>query len=203
MPSLVPIRAFHGTWQVWAFLAIAVSLATPASGWAVETNTKERPIIIATTLGMRLFHPDLELKDDFSFGGRVGMGMNKRWALILDFVACHTHRQSTAIATYVDALRVLARANVLTGRFRPYVVGGIGGVLFMFNDTPSTAGGAITAGLGSDLRIAPQTSVFVEGSIDLHAQQDFTYDSDGSVTFFGPDRARTLGTISTGLEVEF
>ncbi len=191
----------YRSWLRWFLLAIAMGL--PEAVQAAESPTEQRPIIIATTLGIRMFHKDPQLDDDFSFGGRVGMGLNKRWALILDFVASHTHRQPTAVATYVDALRVLARANVLTGRFRPYVVGGIGGVLFMFNDTPSTAGGAITAGLGSDLRIAPQTSVFVEGSIDLHAQQDFTYDSDGSVTFFGPDRARTLGTISSGLEVEF
>src|SRR6185437_7040268 len=174
-------------------------IALPASARAAEPPTKQRPIIIATTLGIRMFHKDLQLDDDFSFGGRVGMGLSKRWALLLDFVACHPHREPTAIAAYVDALRLLARANLLTGRFRPYVVGGIGGVLFMFNDTPSTAGGAITAGLGSDFRIAPQTTVFVEGSIDIHAQQDFTFEQGGSVQYFGPDRARTLGTISAGL----
>lgn len=203
MPSLVPVRAFHVAWQVWAFLAIALSLALPASGRAVETATKERPIIIATTVGIRLFHRDLELEDDFSFGGRVGMGLGKRWALLLDFVASHPHREVTSKAAYVDALRILARANLLTGRFRPYVVGGIGGVLFMFNDTPTTAGGAITTGLGADYRVAPQTSVFLEGSIDLYSQQEIMYSRDGSISFAGPDQARSLGTISAGLGVEF
>ena len=73
----------------------------------------------------------------------------------------------------------------------------------MFNDTPSTAGGALTGGLGADYRIAPQTSVFLEGSIDLHAQQEITYKLDGSVAFAGSTRARTLGTLSAGIEVEF
>jgi len=159
--------------------------------------------MIATTLGVRMFHRDLELDDDFAFGGRVGMGLNKRWALLLDFVACHPHRQPTAVAAYVDALRILARANLRTGRFRPYAVGGIGGVVFMFNDTPSTAGGTLTTGLGVDYRIAPQTSVHLEGSIDFYSQQEITYERNGSVVFAGPTHARTLGTISAGIGVEF
>jgi hypothetical protein len=195
------VRFRYRSWPKWSLLAIAILL--PANAPAAESLVKQRPVIIATTLGIRMFHKDLQLDDDFCFGGRVGMGLGKRWALLLDFVASHPHREPTAIASYVDALRLLVRANVLTGRFRPYVVGGIGGVLFMFNDTPSTAGGAITAGMGSDFRIAPQTTVFVEGSVDIHAQQDFTYQQDGSVAYFGPDRARTLGTLSAGLGVEF
>jgi hypothetical protein len=188
-------------WQVVALLAFAVSMPAPVRGEVPPG--KERPIIIATSVGIRMFHPDLELDDDFSFGGRVGVGLGRRWAVLLDFVACHPHRESTAIASYVDALRLLARANLITGRFRPYVVGGIGGVLFMFNDTPSTAGGALTAGLGADYRIAPQTSVFLEGSMDLYSHQEFTYDRDGSVAFVGPNRGKRLGTISGGIGVEF
>jgi hypothetical protein len=150
-----------------------------------------------------MFHRDLELDDDYSFGGRVGMGLGKRWALLLDFVASHPHRETTGVAAYVDALRLLARTNLLTGRFRPYVQGGLGGVLFMFNDTPSTAGGSVTAGLGADYRIAPQTSAFLEGSVDLYSQQEITYQRDGRAVFTGPDQARTLGTISAGIGVEF
>jgi hypothetical protein len=192
---------FHIAWQIWVLLAIAFTWPTTAR--AAETPSKKRPIIVATTLGIRVFHQELELDDDFAFGGRVGMGLSERWALLIDFVASHPHREATATASYVDALRLLVRANLQTGRFRPYVLGGPGGVLFMFNDTPSTAGGAATVGLGADYRVAPQTYVFVEGSMDLYSQQGITYLPDGSAFFAGPARARTLGTIAAGIGVEF
>ena len=145
----------------------------------------------------------IHLGNDFAFGGRVGLGLNRRWSLHLDFVASHTYRQTTSEASYVDALRVLGRANIMTGRFRPYVQAGVGGLLFIFNDAPTTAGGAVTFGLGADYRLAPQTFVFVESSADLYSQGDTTYRFDGSVAYSGPDRWRRLGTISAGIGVEF
>lgn len=175
----------------------------PADAGALETTRRERPVIIGITIGARLFTEELELGNDFAFGGRVGLGFNRRWELLLDFVATHTARESSGRVAYVDALRVLGRANLLTGRFRPYVLAGPGGLLFLFNDTPTTAGGAATLGLGADYRLAPQTFGFIESSIDLYSQQDITYDLDGRAAFSGPDRARTLGTIVAGIGVEF
>ena len=160
-------------------------------------------MIIGVTIGARFFAEELWLGNDFALGGRVGLGLDRRWALLLDFVAAHTYRKSTSKAAHVDALRVLGRANLLTGRFRPYVQAGGGGLLFLFNDTPTTAGGAATLGLGADYRLASQTFVYVETSVDLYSQGDITYDFDGSAAFLGPDRARTLGTIAAGIGVEF
>lgn len=191
----VPARA------VLVFMAASILL--PSVARAEDGPTNRRPFILATAVGVRTFPTDLELNDDFCFGGRVGVGLSQRWALLLDFVASHPHREVTSVAAYVDALRFLARANLRTGTFRPYIVGGIGGVLFMFNDTPSTAGGTLTAGLGADYRVAPQTSVFLEGSVDFYAQEEVTYDRFGSVSFVGRNRSKTLGTVSTGIEVEF
>lgn len=175
----------------------------PADAGALETTRKERPVIIGITIGARLFTDELQLGNDFAFGGRVGLGFDRRWGLLLDFVAAHTYRESTGKAAYVDALRVLGRANLLTGRFRPYVLAGPGGLLFIFDDSPTTAGGAATIGLGADYRLAPQTFGFVESSIDLYSQRDITYDLDGSVAFSGPNRRRSLGAIIAGIGVEF
>ncbi|HEX7077448.1 MAG TPA: hypothetical protein VF363_03415 [Candidatus Eisenbacteria bacterium] len=184
-------------------LLILAAGARPADAGALESTPKERPAIIGITIGARLFTKELELGNDFAFGGRVGLGLSRRWALLLDFVAAHTYREPTGKAAYVDALRVLGRANLLTGRFRPYVLAGPGGLLFLLNDTPTTAGGAATFGLGADYRLAPQTFGFVESSIDLYSQQDITYSLDGSVSFVGPNRARTLGAVIAGIGVEF
>jgi hypothetical protein len=184
-------------------LLILAAGPRPAGAGALETTRRERPVIIGITIGARLFTEELELGNDFAFGGRVGLGFGRRWSMSLDFVAAHTYRESTGRAAYVDALRVLGRANLLTGRFRPYVLAGPGGLLFLFNDTPATAGGAATLGLGADYRLAPQTFGFIESSIDLYSQQDITYDLDGSAAFSGPNRARTLGAIIAGIGVEF
>ena len=166
-------------------------------------STRDRPVLVAITIGVRMFHQELQLGDDFSFGGRVGVGLGDRWALMMDFVACHPSRESTAVAAYVDALRMLARFNLHTGTFRPYMVGGIGGVLFMFQDSPTSAGGALTLGVGADYRVAPQTRLFLEASTDLYSQQQFTYLPDGSVTYHGGYETKTLGTVSAGIAVEF
>jgi hypothetical protein len=190
-------------------LAIAAILtATPALSQSAQDSapadtTSPRPVLVAITIGVRMFHQELQLGDDFSFGGRVGVGLGDRWALMMDFVACHPSRESTAVAAYVDALRMLARFHLHTGTFRPYVVGGIGGVLFMFQDSPTSAGGAFTFGVGADYRVAPQTRLFLEATTDLYSQQQFTYQPDGSVTYHGGYETKTLGTISAGIGVEF
>jgi hypothetical protein len=170
---------------------------------APEDSLPKRPVMVGITIGIRMFHEELQLGDDFSFGGRVGVGLGERWALMMDFVACHPSRETTAVAAYVDALRLLARFNLHTGAFRPYMVGGIGGVLFMFQDSPTSAGGALTLGLGADYRVAPQSRLFVEATRDLYSQQQFTYESDGSVSYFGDYETKALGTICAGIAVEF
>jgi hypothetical protein len=140
-------------------------------------------VTIGVTIGLRYFAEELELSDAFAFGGRVGLGLDERWGLLLDFVAAHTYRKSTNRVAYVDALRVLGRANILTGRFRPYVQAGGGGLLFLFNDALTTAGAAATYGVGADYRLAPQALVLVESSLDLYSQSDITYEFDGIVAF--------------------
>lgn len=170
---------------------------------ALADEAPKRPVIVGITIGARFFNDDLELGNDFAFGGRVGIGLGPRWALLTDFVACHPSREATSVAAYVDALRVLGRYSLKTGTFRPYVTAGIGGVLFIFNDTPTTSGGALTAGLGADYRVAPQTRLYVEATRDFYSEQDLTYDVQGNPVYSGPETTKALGTIATGISVEF
>jgi hypothetical protein len=120
-----------------------------------------------------------------------------------DFVACHPSRETSGVITYVDALRFLGRYNLMTGSIRPYVVAGVGGILFIFNDAPTTAGGALTVGVGTDLKVASRTRLFVEASRDIYSVQDITYDLAGQPLYTGDEHARALGTISVGIGVEF
>lgn len=172
-------------------------------GRALSDEPPKRPVIVGVTIGARFFNDDLELGNDFAFGGRVGIGLSPRWALITDFIACHPSRDVTAIAAYVDALRLMGRYNFKTGTFRPYAIAGIGGVLFIFNDTPTTSGGALTGGFGADYRVAPQTRLYVEATRDLYSEQNITYDIEGNPTYTGDQKIKSLGTICTGISVEF
>lgn len=183
-------------------VALFVAIALSASRASADGPPK-RPVIVGVTIGARFFNDDLELGNDFAFGGRVGMGLGPRWALITDFIACHPSRDVSAVAAYVDALRLLGRYNFKTGTFRPYAVAGMGGVLFIFNDTPTTSGGALTAGLGADYRVAPQTRLYVEATRDFYSEQNITYDIEGKPVYTGDEKIKALGTICTGISVEF
>lgn len=198
-----PVTLGLGPFRASACLIVLAMLGSAVPARAAGGDPPARPVIVGITIGARFFNDDLELGNDFAFGGRVGIGLGPKWALLTDFIACHPSRDVTSIAAYVDALRLLARYNLRTGTFRPYVVGGIGGVLFIFNDTPTTAGGALTAGLGADYRLAPQTSLFVEATRDLYSEQDITYDVEGNPVYSGKEHTKSLGTICTGISVEF
>jgi len=181
--------------------ALAVGSTARAADGA--SAAPARSVLLGITFGARFFNEELQLGNEFSFGGRVGIGLGSRWALLTDFVACHPSRETSGVITYVDALRFLGRYNLMTGSVRPYLVAGIGGVLFIFNDAPTTAGGAVTVGLGTDLKVASRTRLFVEATRDLYSAQDVTYDLAGQPLYTGDDHTRSLGTISGGIGVEF
>lgn len=159
--------------------------------------------MVAMAGGVRLFDEDLGLQEDLSIGGRVGLGMSPRWSVILDFVASHPIRTSTQRMAAVDALRTLARANILLGNVRPYAIAGIGGILFDFGDAPSSARGAITLGAGVDFRVAKSAFAFVEGSADGYQSETVFYDSALRPHLAGPRETAILGTISLGISAEF
>jgi hypothetical protein len=155
------------------------------------------------TTGARFFNEDLDLKTDVSFGARLGIGVSDRWGVLLDFVASHPVRESTRELAPIDALRALARANILTGRIRPYAIAGIGGILFFFDDAANAAQGAVTFGAGVDFRIARRVLLYLEGSEDVYRPDGVIYTPTGTVYQTQPRRTQHLGTISIGIGVEF
>lgn len=153
--------------------------------------------------GVRVFDHNLGLEEDLSIGGRLGLGLSRRWSVLFDFVASHPTRTATGSITAVDALRVLARGNVLEGAIRPYALAGIGGILFDFGDAPSSARGAITFGAGVDVRIARSAFAFVEGSADGYQAETVIYDITGRPYRAAPRETQILGTLSLGIRAEF
>jgi hypothetical protein len=158
--------------------------------------------MLGLTIGIRTFDDNTGLGDDFSFGGRGGLNLGPRIAIIADFVASHPSRDSATPAVYVDAFRMLVRYNIVTGTLRPYVLAGGGGVFFLFHDAPTRSMPAWTGGLGADYQIAPKTRAFVELSGDRYSEQDVSYDLEGTPVFTGDEQTRSLSTLSVGFSVD-
>lgn len=107
-PRFVPWRA--------AAALLAAMLLPAGMG---EAN--DRHITFAPILGARWFEGDLDLESDIAFGARVGMELSPRWGVLFDFVASHPIRTSSGREVVIDAMRVLGRANLMTGTTRPYL----------------------------------------------------------------------------------
>lgn len=178
-------------------------LLLAAFGHSNAAEEQQRPVTFAGTGGVRLFNEDLDLTTDASFGARLGIQVSDRWGVILDFVASHPIRRSTGQEAPIDALRALARANILTGKVRPYAIAGVGGILFFFSDAGDAAEGSMTFGGGVDFRIARRMFAYVEGSTDVYRAEGVVYAPTGIVYQTQPRKTETLGTISIGIGAEF
>jgi hypothetical protein len=174
-----------------------------AARYGEAAPDQRRPFTAAIAGGIRLFDEDLGLEEDPSIGARIGLGMSPRWSVLLDFVAAHPLRTASGGMAAVDALRALARANILRGKVRPYAIAGIGGILFDFDDAPSSGRGAITLGAGVDVRIAKSAFAYLEGSADGYQSEIVFYDPTGQPYLSVPRETHILGTISLGIGAEF
>ena len=186
--------------RVWMF-GIALGIAGALTGTPVLGA--ERTFTAAPMVGARLFESDLNLQTEISFGGLLGMGFSDRWGAVFDFVAAHPLRTTTGSEVVIDALRAMAKANILTGKARPYLVAGLGGGMFLYPDAPNSAHGIMTAGAGFEYHVTERVFVMAEGSLDYFRAQPVFFYPNGSVRTFGPRETYTMGTLSLGLTLEF
>ena len=184
-------------------LALVFGIAVaPFSPAARAAEAQERVFTAGPMVGVRLFEKDLDLQSEVSFGGRVGMGFSDRWGVVFDFVAAHPLRQSNGKEVVIDALRALAKANILTGRARPYVVAGLGGGMFLYPDAPNSAHGTLTAGAGFEYHATERVFVAAEGTLDYFRADPVLWTPNGGIRL-GPRETFTMGTLSLGLGVDF
>lgn len=183
--------------------ALLIAILLMAYGRSAGAQEQQRPVTFAVTSGARFFNEDLDLTTDVSFGARLGIGLSDRWGVLLDFLASHPVRESTQELAPIDALRALARANILTGKVRPYAMAGIGGIIFFFNDAANAAEGAVTFGAGVDFRIARKALLYVEASEDLYRPDGVVYTPTGIVYQTQPRKTERLGAVSIGIGLEF
>jgi opacity protein-like surface antigen len=177
-----------------------VLLATIVSGVRAESA---RPFSVGVHGGVRLFEEDLDLEDEVAFGLRVGMGASERFSFLIDFMQSSPARTTTGAQASVSALRGLTQARLLTGTVRPYLLAGLGGVLFNFDDTSDTAVGAVTVGGGLEMKLGTRASLYGEVSADLYRARSVSYSTEGEVLSSTERDTQTAWTALAGFQVEF
>lgn len=162
-----------------------------------------RPFTVGIQGGVRLFEEELDLEDDVAFGLRVGMGASERFSVLLDFVQSAPARTTTGAQASVSALRGLTQARLLLGTVQPYLLAGLGGVLFNFDDTSDTAVGAVTVGGGLEMRLGSRASLYGESSVDLYRARSISYSPEGEVLSSTERDTQSAWTALAGFQVEF
>jgi OmpA-OmpF porin, OOP family len=96
---------------------------------------------------------DLSPMHNVSFGGRLTLNFNPRWALEGEALLTPTFTRDEATRLWVAAYRGNLLFNIIpTGRFRPFLAAGFGGVTSVVDDeavVPSDTDSALHFGLGA------------------------------------------------------
>lgn len=188
-------------WMLRAALLFGVAASLTGGPHPASADTG-RPFQVGGAVAIRSFESRLDLNDELAAGFRVGLGLSGRASVLIDAVHTTPTRKTTGRLAHVTDLRSLVQYRFLNGSLRPYLVGGVGGILFDFDDTYDTATGALTGGAGVEWRASSQFTVFGEASLDLYRNRTVTFDSLGneiSSTNRTTDQARTysLGLLAT------
>lgn len=180
------------------FAALLLLVSAPAAARA-----DGRSIQIGLFAGGRSFEDRLDLTSEVAAGARVGMDWSKHASLLMDVVYTTPTRKGSGAFTRVISVRSLIQYRCLTGPLRPYVVAGLGGTLFDFEDTPDAAGGTLTGGVGMEWRLARRIAVFGEGSIDWYRSRAVTYAPTGERLTISDRTTDAVRTFGAGLVARF
>ncbi len=103
------------------------------------------------------------VESSFALGGRFGLSLSPRFALEAEATVIPTKSEKSGESATVFGFRGQARVNLLTGKFRPFLVGGYGGAMLstsapeLENDTDPAyhwgAGFALAVSRSMDLRL--------------------------------------------------
>lgn len=133
----------------------------------------------------------------------MGLGVTERLTLALDYVFSAPTRENSNLLANVNALRGLARFDFLTGKTRPYLIAGVGGVLFNFTDARDYSTGTLTVGYGISKRLDPHHVISVEATADVYRNQVENFDVTGRRVSYGPRSYQGMGTISAAIGYQF
>lgn len=182
------------------FPIFALAAAIPGFPARAEAG---RSLVIAPVIGLRSFESSLDLEDEAAIGLRFGMNTSERISVVVDYLHSVPARESTGQLAYITSLRTLGQVRLMTGPLRPYIVAGVGGVLFNFSDANDTAGGALTLGAGVEIKPWRRTALFLEGSTDLYRTREVVYSTTGDELSVTPRRTDQVTSVTAGVSVEF
>ncbi len=182
---------------------LAAALVFSGSATPARASATDRPLTLQAGGGMRIFNSQLGLRDNVSLGLRMGLGVTDRLSFALDYVFSAPPRENTDIIAGVSALRGLARFDFLTGSTRPYVIAGVGGVLFNFGDARDYSTGTLTVGYGLSRLLGPHHVISVEATADVYRNRVENFDVAGHLVSRGPRSYQGTGTISANIGYRF
>ncbi|HLQ67100.1 MAG TPA: hypothetical protein VK123_07715 [Candidatus Limnocylindrales bacterium] len=175
-------------------LLVTGTLASPPPASATEW----RPVISAVG-SWRFFSDAIDLRNEWAYGARFGLESSSRFSLFIDYVECKTWRHVSFRSAEVMGLRALARVDLLRGKVRPYAIGGLGGLLFQFRDTPNAGVGTMTFAVGAEGRFAERWRVFGEAGLDHFYYESVVYSPTGTPYSTGQRGADVIETASIGI----
>jgi len=198
-PALSSNRHF----LIWMRLAFVLFVVAACSSAIPGPARAERSLVVAPIIGLRAFESKLDLGDEAAIGARFGIATSDRVSVLVDYVHTAPARKTTGQLAYITGLRTLAQVRILTGRIRPYVIAGAGGVLFNFSDANDTAGGTVTIGGGVELKPWRRAALFAEGSLDFYRSREVIYSATGDEISVGPRSTDQISTVEAGVALEF
>lgn len=182
-------------------LFVFAILATAIAPW--NAHAEGRSILVGATLGARSFEDRLDLSSEAAVGLRMGLGLNEHVSVLMDVNYTTPTRATTGRLARVTSLRSLVQYRYIAGPVHPYLLGGVGGVLFDFDDTYDAAGGTFTGGGGIEFRLARQVTVFGEATLDWYRSRSVTYAPTGEQLTIGKRNTDEVRTIMAGLLARF
>jgi len=174
--------------------------ASPARG---DEEDAGRKVTVSILGGWRMFNTQLGLENDASAGLRLGLDVAPRISLLTDFSASSATRKAGTGDAIVYSMRALARFDILAGRTRPYILTGLGGLLFDFSDAQDYATGTLTTGYGIERRFGRSGRVALEGDLDLYRNRTVLYGPTGQEISRSRKVTQGLGAVALGLGFSF
>lgn len=140
----------------------------------------ERSLELGTTAGMRWFSESVSLDEDLSLSLRLGIRTGSIFTLWIDLSQTHPEGKYSRETSLVSSLRALGQVDLrTTGPVRPYLLAGVGGLVFDFGDRTDAAFGTLTAGGGVGVMVGERTRLFLEGTADFFWADETRYDVTG------------------------
>jgi hypothetical protein len=177
----------------------APRLMIPDAAFALS----DRQFTAAPMAGATWFDEKLDFEGEVSYGFRLGMEADRRFSVVMDYAQTDPARKTTGKSARVSSLRALGQCRVLTGSIRPYLMGGLGGVLFNFDDANDAAGGTASAGGGVEYAAWERTRFFAEYLASFYRMRSVTYSSTGTVLSTGERTTDALQSVVAGVSVGF